>query len=60
MMLPAAGRAGVVLDWNAMMQATAGTRILFPQPRLAAITQLAVFESVNAISRGNIYLRHAR
>ncbi len=50
LMLTAAGRADVVLDWNAIMQATVGTQPPFPQARLAAITQLAVFEAVNAIT----------
>jgi hypothetical protein len=52
MLLPAAGRCDVVLDWNAIMQATVNSQPPFPQARLAAITQLAVFEAVNAI-KGN-------
>lgn len=51
MLMPAAGRADVILDWNAIMQATVGSQPPFPQTRLAAITQLAVFEAVNAITR---------
>ena len=51
LLLPQAGRADVILDWNAIMQATVGTQPPFPQARLAAITQLAVFEAVNAITR---------
>ena len=51
LMMPAAGKADVVLDWNAIMQATVGTQPPFPQARFAAITQLAVFEAVNAITR---------
>ena len=50
-LMPAAGRADVVLDWNAIMQATVSTQPPFPQARFAAITQLAVFEAVNAITR---------
>jgi hypothetical protein len=46
----ASTKADVVLDWNAIMQATVGTQPPFPQARLAAITQLAVFEAVNAIT----------
>jgi hypothetical protein len=44
-------RADVVLDWNAIMQSTVAAQAPFPQARFAAITQLAVFEAVNAISR---------
>jgi len=46
-----AARADVVLDWNAIMQATVNSQTPFPQARFAAITQLAVFEAVNAITR---------
>ncbi len=49
--MPAAGKADVILDWNAIMQATVSAQPPFPQARLAAITQLAVFEAVNAITR---------
>jgi hypothetical protein len=49
--MPAAGRADVILDWNAIMQATVSGQPPFPQARFAAITQLAVFEAVNAITR---------
>ena len=41
------GRADVVGDWNSIMMATA-TVDPFNQARFAAITQLAVFEAVNA------------
>ncbi len=51
LLMPAAGKADVVLDWNAIMQATVSAQTPFPQARLAAITQLAVFEAVNAITR---------
>jgi hypothetical protein len=51
LLMPAAGKADVILDWNAIMQATVSTQTPFPQARLAAITQLAVFEAVNAITR---------
>lgn len=44
-------RADAVLDWNAIMQATVVAQPPFPQARFAAITQLAVFEAVNAITR---------
>ena len=50
-LLPAAGRADVVLDWNAIMQNTVSSQPPFPQARFAAITQLAVFEAVNAITK---------
>jgi membrane-associated phospholipid phosphatase len=42
-------RADVVLDWNAIMLATV-TGNPFMSARYAAITQLAVFEAVNAIT----------
>jgi len=44
-------RADVVLDWNAIMQNTVAGQAPFIQARFAAITQLAVFEAVNAITR---------
>ena len=47
---PAVGLGDVVLDWNAIMQTTVGAQPPFPQARFAAITQLAVFEAVNAIT----------
>jgi hypothetical protein len=48
---PAAARADVVLDWNAIAArtVTAG-QSPFAQARLMAITQLAVFEAVNAVT----------
>jgi hypothetical protein len=51
LLLPALGNADVVQDWNAIMQNTVSSQPPFPQARLAAITQLAVFEAVNAITR---------
>jgi hypothetical protein len=50
LLLPAAGRSDVVLDWNLIMQSTVASQAPFPQARSAAITQLAVFEAVNAIT----------
>lgn len=47
---PVAAKADVVLDWNAIMMTTIGGQNPFAQARFAAITQLAVFEAVNAIS----------
>jgi len=47
---PVVTRADVVLDWNAIMQTTVAGQA-FPSARFAAITQLAVFEAVNAITR---------
>jgi len=47
----AMARADVVLDWNAIMQSTVSGQAPFPQARFAAITQLAVFEAVNAIRK---------
>jgi hypothetical protein len=47
--IPAAARADAVLDWNAIaVGATGGNP--FTQARFMAITQLAVFEAVNAIT----------
>jgi hypothetical protein len=48
---PAIVRADVVLDWNAIAVASTGTQNPFNQARILAITQLAVFEAVNAITR---------
>jgi hypothetical protein len=44
-----AAYADVVTDWNAIMQETVASTDPFLQGRSAAITQLAVFEAVNAI-----------
>jgi len=49
--IPLTGRSDVVQDWDAIMQATVSAQPPFPQARFAAITQLAVFEAVNAITR---------
>lgn len=43
-------RADAVLDWNQIMVATVSGQNPFAQARYAAITQLAVFEAVNAIT----------
>src|SRR4051794_25831533 len=50
---PAVARADVVLDWNviAVNTAIANGQNPFAQARYAAITQLAVFEAVNVITR---------
>ena len=47
-----AARADVVLDWNAIAVSTliGQGQSAFAQPRFMAITQLAVFEAVNAIT----------
>ena len=42
--------ADVVLDWNKIMVATVSGQNPFAQARFAAITQLAVFEAVNAVA----------
>src|SRR5216684_1312039 len=48
---PIAARADVVLDWNAIAVSTVGQgQSPYAQSRLMAITQLAVFEAVNAIT----------
>jgi hypothetical protein len=41
----------VVLEWNAIMVTTVSGQNPFAQTRTAAITQLAVFEAVNSITR---------
>ena len=50
---PIAARADVVLDWNAIAVSTLVSQgqSPFAQARFMAITQLAVFEAVNAITR---------
>jgi len=47
------GRPGdaVVLEWNAVAVQAVGASAPFPSTRAMAITQLAVFEAVNAITR---------
>jgi hypothetical protein len=47
---PGIGSADVVSDWNALMVTTVSDQSPFAQARFAAITQLAVFEAVNAIT----------
>ena len=48
---PIAVRADVVLDWNAIAVSTVSQgQSPFAQARFMAITQLAVFEAVNAIT----------
>jgi hypothetical protein len=46
----AMARADAVLDWNKIMVATVSSQNPFAQARYAAITQLAVFEAVNAVT----------
>jgi hypothetical protein len=48
---PTVVRADVILDWNAIMVTTVTGQAPFVQARVAAITHLAVFEAVNAITR---------
>jgi hypothetical protein len=47
---PAIARAGVVLEWNEIMVAMVQDQPPPVQNRFAAITQLAVFEAVNAVT----------
>jgi hypothetical protein len=47
---PTYAKADVVLDWDAIMLTTVRTQNPFAQARFAAITQLSVFEAVNAIT----------
>ena len=44
----------VVREWNAIMVATVSGQNPFAQGRFAAITQLAVFDAVNAIDRRHV------
>src|ERR1700683_5392431 len=46
----AAAKADPVSDWNAVMLTTVSGQSPFAQARYAAITHLAVFEAVNAIT----------
>jgi hypothetical protein len=48
LLVPAAARADVVQDWNTIMLNTIAAQNPFAQARFAAITQLAVFEAINA------------
>src|SRR5687767_6879984 len=48
---PSIAKADVVQDWNAIMLSTVAGQNPFAQARFAAITQLAVFEAVNACMR---------
>jgi hypothetical protein len=47
---PPVARADVVQEWNAIMLATVSGQNPFAQARFAAITHVAVFEAVNAIT----------
>ena len=47
---PGIAAGDAVSDWNVIMQTTVSGQPPFPQARFAAITQLAVFEAVNAIT----------
>lgn len=49
LLAPQPVRADVVLEWNAIAVATVRTQNPFAQARYVAITQLAVYEAVNAI-----------
>jgi len=51
LLLPALAPADVVHDWNVQMLSTITAQTPFAQARFAAITQLAVFEAVNACNR---------
>ena len=48
---PSVARADVILEWNLTMVMATGGQNPFAQTRFAAITQLAVFEAVNAIEK---------
>jgi hypothetical protein len=47
---PVLARADMVLDWNGIMLTTLTGQTPFASARFAAITQLAVFQAVNAIT----------
>src|SRR5678816_2174431 len=47
---PVMANADVVQDWNRIMLDTVNGQNAFAQARFAAITQVAVFEAVNAIT----------
>jgi PAP2 superfamily protein len=47
---PIVAAADVVLDWNAIAVTTVNSQNPFAQARFMAITQLAVFEAVNAVT----------
>ena len=49
---PAAAQDDIVLKWNEIAARTATATNPFNQARIMAITQLAVFEAVNAINGG--------
>ncbi|MGH2492604.1 MAG: hypothetical protein ACRDF9_13990, partial [Candidatus Limnocylindria bacterium] len=46
----AAASSDVVLEWNAIAVTTVASQTPYAQARFMAITQLAVFEAVNAIT----------
>ncbi len=48
---PAAARADVVLEWNAVMTSAVIGQNAFIEARVATITELAVFEAVNAVTK---------
>jgi hypothetical protein len=50
-LLACAAYADVVTDWNGIMRSTIGAETPQAQSRFAAITHLAVFEAVNAITK---------
>ena len=51
LLAPGLSGADAVQEWDAIMLSTVATQNPFAQARFAAITQLAVFEAVNAITR---------
>ena len=50
LLTPTAARADVVLDWNRIMVAAVAGQNPFAQARIAAITQIAVFDAINAVT----------
>ena len=45
--------ADAVTDWNTIMRTTLSAQNPLAQARFAAITHLAMFEAVNAITKGS-------
>jgi hypothetical protein len=59
--VPVAAKADAVLDWNDIMLTTLAGQSPVNETRLAAVTQLAVFEAVNAVTgRYEPYLQNFR
>jgi hypothetical protein len=51
LLIASAASADVATDWNTIMRSTVSSQAPQPQTRFAAITHLAMFEAVNAITK---------